>query len=548
MNSRSSYWFKWVASVIVLTMIFSGCANKALEPAAAPSSTPETIPPTQAVVEPTDAPSPTPEAIPPTQVAAKSTPEHGLETVADRDVLYHDSFADPTSGWPAEEKFDNYFIGYHEPEFYHVEVTSPNYKTAVYEPEKGDFSDVTIAVKAFTASSKTAETGDFSFGTVFRRSGDNFYAFTISQRAKKWYVLKSSPNALTVLAEGTEESIHDPEGEDVLRVDAQGASFFFHINDELVGQVTDPDYATGEVGLYLQTFDITKAHVHFDELTISLLEEPQPQASDAALYHDSFADPTSGWPAEEKFDNYFIGYHEPEYYHVEVTSPNYKTAVYEPEKGNFSDVTIAVKAFTASSKTAETGDFSFGTVFRRSGDNFYAFTISQRAKKWYVLKSSPNALTVLAEGTDESIHDPEGEDELRVDAQGSSFFFHINDELVGQVTDPDYATGEVGLFLQTFDISNAHVHFDELTISAFEPSLTCEVKALSLHVRSGPGTEYPPFTFLGNGDTIAPLGRSEDGEWLFIGLEGNDNHGWIYNSTSFLTCTTAVDNLPVTPP
>jgi len=265
------------------------------------------------------------------------------------------------------------------------------------------------------------------------------------------------------------------------------------------------------------------------------------------LYHDDFTNPASGWP-EAKFDNYFIGYHEPENYHVEVTSPNYKTTAFEPEKKNFGDVTIEVKAFTASSKTAETGDFSFGLVFRRSGDQYYAFAISQRTKKWYVLKSTSNALSILAEGTDENIHDADVNDVLRVDAQGPNFSFSINDKLVSQVTDADYATGEVGFFVQTFDAANAHIHFDELTISNFEPSLVCKIKALFLNVRSGPGTEYSSFTFLSKGDTIEPLGRSADGDWLLIALDGNGNQSWVFNSTGFLTCNAAVDSLPVTPP
>ena len=63
------------------------------------------------------------------------------------------------------------------------------------------------------------------------------------------------------------------------------------------------------------------AHIHFDELTILPFESIQPQASDqGVLYHDDFTNPASGWP-EAKFDNYFIGYHEPEYYHVEVIQP-----------------------------------------------------------------------------------------------------------------------------------------------------------------------------------------------------------------------------------
>ena len=36
-----------------------------------------------------------------------------------------------------------------------------------------------------------------------------------------------------------------------------------------------------------------------------------------------------------------------------------------------------------------------GLAFRRSGDQYYAFAISQRTKKWYVLKSTPNALVIL---------------------------------------------------------------------------------------------------------------------------------------------------------
>jgi hypothetical protein len=350
-----------------------------------------------------------------------------------------------------------------------------------------------------------------------------------------------------VLAEGTDENIHDPDAEDILRVDAQGSNFTFHVNDKLVSQVADSDYAGGEVGLYVQTFDVTNAHVHFDELTIGAFAGFQLQGSDSALYHDSFTNPATNWP-EKKFDNYFIGYHEPEYYHVEISSPNYKTAVYEPEKESFGDVTIEVKAFTASSKTAETGDFSFGPVFRRSGDQYYAFAISQRTKKWYVLKSSPSALVILAEGTDENIHDPDVEDVLSVDAQGSNFTFRINNELVTQVTDPDYATGEVGLYVQTFDVANAHVHFDELTIRTFEAPLVCDVKALTLNVRSGPGTEYSSSAFLSHGDTIEPLGRSADGEWLLVSLDGTGDQGWVFNSTEFLSCTAAVNILPVTPP
>ncbi len=549
MKREVFYRFTWIAETLIFALVLSGCVNKTAESAAVPSPIPATIPPT---VEPTSPPTATP-TISPTAAPAVATtataagPTPNPVNIADSNVLYHDDFTDPASGWP-EAKFDNYFVGYHEPEYYHVEITSPNYKTTVFEPGKKSFGDVTIEVKAFAVSSKTAKTGDYSFGVAFRRSGDQYYAFTISQRTKKWYVLKSTPNQLVILKEGTDDQIYDADVGDVLRVDAAGSDFSFSINDQTVSQVTDADYASGEIGFYVQTLDATAVHIHFDELTISNVQSIQPQASKASmLYHDDFTDPASGWP-EAKFDNYFVGYHEPEYYHVEITSPNYKTTVFEPGKKSFGDVTIEVKAFAVSSKTAKTGDYSFGVAFRRSGDQYYAFTISQRTKKWYVLKSTPNQLVILKEGTDDQIHDADVGDVLRVDASGSYFSFSINDQTVSQVTDADYASGEIGFYVQTLDAAAVHIHFDELTISNFEPSLVCKITARTLHVRSGPGLAYPSSTFVSNGDAIEPLGRSADGYWLLVALDGNGNQSWVFYDTGFMSCNAAVDILPVTPP
>jgi hypothetical protein len=298
----------------------------------------------------------------------------------------------------------------------------------------------------------------------------------------------------------------------------------------------------------VESFDSPNTHIHFDHLVIRNLESAQvPQTGVALLYKDDFTNPASSWP-ERKFDNYFIGYHEPEYYHVEITGPNYKTTVFEPQKRSFDDATIELQVMTASSKTAPTGDFRYGLVFRRSGDLYYAFTISPRTKKWYVLKSSPNELSILKEGTNQDINDLDIDDLLRVDAQGSSFIFHINDQLVAQVTDLDYAAGEVGFYVESFDSPNTHIHFDDLSIREFQVSVICDVRALALNVRSAPGTNNSSTTFLSSGDTVEPLGRTEDGEWIKIKVAGSEEEGWIFNSDEFLTCQPDVDLLPVTSP
>ena len=503
-----------------------------------------TIPSTVAN-EPTAASTPAPVAtVAPTQVNVADTP--AAIPVSGKNVLYQDDFTNPATGWP-EDKFDNYFIGYHEPEYYHIEITTAHSKSTVFAPEKKSFGDFTIDLQVFAVSAKTAPEGDFRYGLAFRRSGDQYYAFTLSPRTKKWFVLKSSPNQLSVLAEGSAEGLQGLDKDDTLRVDAQGSDFYFHINDQQVGQISDADYAAGEVGFYVETFDAANAHIHFDTLLVQNFEAPAPQGSEAkVLYEDDFTNPTTGW-SERKFDNYFIGYHEPEYYHIEITTPNQKTTVFGPSKESFGDFTTELQVLTVSAKTAAEGDFRYGLAFRRSGDQYYAFTISPRSKKWYALKSSPSELVVLAEGTDDGLHELDNDDTLRVDAQGPNFLLHINDHLVGQVTDADYTGGELGFYVETFDATNTHIHFDDLKIQDLTLSLSCTVAEGTLYVRSGPSKTNPQIAVLSIGDVVQALGISPN-RWIKIVVKGSDQPGWVSFSEGLLTCTPTVDLFPTVNP
>jgi hypothetical protein len=185
-------------------------------------------------------------------------------------VLYEDDFTDPASGWPNELVFDNYYIGYHEPEYYHVEVRGPHNRAVVVLPEQS-FDDFVAETEVFVSQENTAPNGDFRYGLVVRRSGEQYYGFTISPHTKTWSVLKSSPSGLEVLDEGTENSIQGLDA-DMLRVSAKGPDFTFHINGRPVSRVNDADYVNGEVGNIVETFDSPRAHLHFDSLVIRKFE------------------------------------------------------------------------------------------------------------------------------------------------------------------------------------------------------------------------------------------------------------------------------------
>jgi len=526
-STHRSFLF-FMISIIVIAA--SGCNQpNATEPAATQP------PPVSTEVSETAAPEST--EPPPTEPVA----------VVDPEVLYHDDFKNPATNW-SEEKFDNYFIGYHEPEYYHIAINSPNYKTTVFIPDKPIFDNFDADVKAFTFAGKTAEAGDFRYGIAFRRSGDQYYAFTVSQRTKAWQVLKSDGNGLSVLKEGSDPAISDFDVEDDLKVDAQGSNFAFFLNGQLVAQAQDSDYTTGEIGFFVQSIDAPNLHIHYDEITIRKTVASEfaqsGQGNSVSLYADSFTNPATGW-AERKFDDYFIGYHEPEYYHIAINSPNYKTSVFIPDKPIYDDFSVEVNAFTFAGKTAETGDFRYGIAFRRSGDQYYAFTISQRTKQWAVLKSTPNELIVLDEGTNDGINDFDTGDILRVDAKGSSFSFNINDEFVTRVEDSEYASGEIGFFVQSLDAPNLHIHYDAINVGTFDPRLVCTISALQMNIRSGPGTSFTSDTHISKGDVIQPVGVSKDGKWILIKIPDSDQQGWIANVPEYVACNASLEVLPV---
>ncbi len=458
------------------------------------------------------------------------------------DVMYYDDFTDAKSGWPESLTFDNYFIGYHEPSYYHVDIQSPNDRAIV--PLQGQtFTDFTLEASMFTEPNNTAPQGGYRYGVVFRRSGSQYYAFAVNAQEKTWQFIKVSSSGTQELLSGDQGAIQGRDGEDTLRVDAKGQDFFLRINDQLVAQVSDSDYTTGEVGLYVQTFDISRVHIHFDTLLVR-----QVQMNDEAqnvIYRDDFTDTKSGWPESLTFDNYFIGYHEPSYYHVDVHSPNDRAIV--PLQGQtFTDFTLEASMFTEPNNTAPQGGYRYGVVFRRSGSQYYAFTASVQDKSWQLLKVSPSGTQELLSGDQAGIQGRDGEDTLRVDAQGQDFFLWINNQLIAQFNDSDYASGEVGLYVETFDIPRVHIHFDTISVSdAQPPQFACQVNVERLNLRSGPGRNYPADNAVKFEQVFEPLALSADGSWLQVRLEKRFLTGWVRNLNSYFSCSSDLGTLPV---
>ena len=216
----------------------------------------------------------------------------------------------------------------------------------------------------------TAKTGDFRYGLVFLQQPvlrlRCFPAHRELVRAEK--LAQRSGRA----EEGEQPSIQGLTAEDTLRVDVKGANFFLHINDQAIGQVGDANRHRRS-RLFVETLD-DRVHIHFGTTTI---REVKTTCFNRCAFWDDFTDPKSGWPNNLEFGNYYIGYHEPNHYHVEVHVPHDSAVVAVPKR-SFTDFTMESKVVVAPNNTAKTGDFRYGLVYRRSGNQYYAFVVSPR--------------------------------------------------------------------------------------------------------------------------------------------------------------------------
>jgi hypothetical protein len=269
-------------------------------------------------------------------------------------------------------------------------------------------------------------------------------------------------------------------------------------------------------------------------------------AAGDVLAADDFRDPGSGWPNALVFDNYYVGYHEPEYYHVEVHARDDRAVAVLPG-ATFGDMTVETEAFADEANTAPAGDFRFGLVVRREGRNYYAFAVSPRTQMWYVLKSTPTSTTVLDEGSSASILQDGTANKLRVDAEGARLDLYVNDELVSAVEDGDYSQGAVGFYVETLDSPRTHIHFDDIVV--MEPQLLaplCEVAVARLNVRSGPGITYaPPRGVVEAGDRLMPLARNDSSAWIRVRVNGKPLVGWVSALPAYIHCGASLQSLPV---
>ena len=177
---------------------------------------------------------------------------------------YTDDFSDPASGWPVDES-GGFSTGYHPPGVFHLVAERANLRRTVTDGVAMGDGVVETAARVETAASGA---GPFRFGLVTRAGRDGYYAFVVQPHTSEWFVLEGSGRRVHRLATGASGIVAGLDGENVLRVEMNGATLDFLVNGWLVARVQDSTRSSGETGFYVETAADPKAHVHFDRIEV----------------------------------------------------------------------------------------------------------------------------------------------------------------------------------------------------------------------------------------------------------------------------------------
>ena len=179
-------------------------------------------------------------------------------------ILYQDQFINPFGGW-ARGRVENFTVRYAGLRFFRIQAQSANVRHLASVPDERVYEDVNIDIHAIA---NTVSGGDFRYGIAFRRTENQFYAFVISPVTKTWYFLKNTSSGPEILKEGTEDRIDGLDSREMLRVEAYGSTFLLFIKGRLIDWVSDTEYASGEVALFVETLHNPDAEIRFDSIAI----------------------------------------------------------------------------------------------------------------------------------------------------------------------------------------------------------------------------------------------------------------------------------------
>lgn len=186
-----------------------------------------------------------------------------FEEIPSGAVLYDETFADLESGWRTSNSNGSYVI--YQAEGLHFFVDQSNLD--LWSSPGLNFEDVRIEAEAI----KIDGPDNNAFGVLCRLQDEkNFYAFVISSDGYAG-IYKVADGAYSLLNHKSMEfssAIRQGEAINYLSATCDGDQLGFSVNGEVLFELKDDQFLSGDVGLMAGSFDDPQVNIFFDNITV----------------------------------------------------------------------------------------------------------------------------------------------------------------------------------------------------------------------------------------------------------------------------------------
>jgi hypothetical protein len=190
-------------------------------------------------------------------------------------------------------------------------------------------------------------------------------------------------------------------------------------------------------------------------------EATSPQLSLVTRLEDDFSSPKSGWESGADADGEW-GYSDG-VYRIAVRAPELAIWANKQEREAWTDMVVQVEAYRAAGPI----DNQYGVIVRyRDRGNFYLFSVASDGLYAVQMLRNGQWIDLRPWTASQAVRQENGVNALRVECQGATFRFFVNEEFLTQVEDSTFPSGGLGLLAGSFLESDVVVHFDNLAVQA----------------------------------------------------------------------------------
>jgi hypothetical protein len=189
-------------------------------------------------------------------------------TLPPEGVVLMDDFSDPQSGWDTYSDADGE-AGYQGGE-YRIVVHAPDTTYWSNPQRKYELSDFSLEVDARRVKGPT--TGEY--GVIVRYQSDTaYYLFTVDAEGAYGVRMMQDGKWKQLVDWADAKALRQGEAVNHLRVECLGTHMRFYANGELLTEIDDKTYASGNIGLAAGTFEEGEVEARFDNLRLQPLKK-----------------------------------------------------------------------------------------------------------------------------------------------------------------------------------------------------------------------------------------------------------------------------------